>query len=236
MSRFISCYFPTGQWHYGPRIGDREKANYESMLCPQIGAEMLNPVYIKDAYGNPYTQKNVNDWIVCGRRGWNLIVLNLFGSFTVYTLLSGTQLVKRSPSSNQCNWSFSLLFIPFKYYWIVTQCAQMDGCNHWQFDEDTKECFFVKKFDGFQAAGDSKKKTVAAGHRNCPAPANMQTLFNMCPDNNEATYMWRNKKKSEFYNPKVGLGGQSLMFVKPEGNNRYSRLAHNCRPLWLPLE
>ena len=86
MSRFISCYFPTGQWHYGPRIGDREKANYESMLCPQIGAEMLNPVYIKDAYGNPYTQKNVNDWIVCGRRGWNLIVLNLFGSFTHYFL------------------------------------------------------------------------------------------------------------------------------------------------------
>ena len=47
---------------------------------------MLNPVYIKDAYGNPYTQKNVNDWIVCGRRGWNLIVLNLFGSFTHYFL------------------------------------------------------------------------------------------------------------------------------------------------------
>ena len=28
----------------------------------------------------------------------------------------------------------------------------------------------------------------------------------MCPDNNEVTFMWRNKKEGNFYNPKIGLG------------------------------
>ena len=80
---------------------------------------------------------------------------------------------------------------------------------HWQYEErgDAKECRFVKSFDGFKAVGKSRK--VVAGHRNCPGPAAAQTMFNMCPDNNEVTYMWRNTD-DKFYNPDIGLGGQSV--------------------------
>ena len=36
-----------------------------------------------------------------------------------------------------------------------------------------------------------------------PAP----TILNMCPDNNEVTYMWR-KKTDDSYDPNVGPGGK----------------------------
>jgi len=170
-------FYLRGQWHFGPKVGDTKAADYESMLCPQIGAKMLKPDYVKTSNGKDYIEILPKaDWTECGRR---------------------------------CN-------------------HQVVGCEHWEFNQYTRECSYVKKFDGFEEDVNSKN-AVAAGHRNCPWK-NSLTLFNMCPDNNEVTYMWRAKKDTHntFYNPEVGLGAP--VDCKWENNGDFGKYG-SCAPL-----
>ena len=98
---------------------------------------------------------------------------------------------------------------------MATQCSEIQECEHWEWDKDTQVCKFVKTFDGFEperrtSARDKvrKIKKFATGHRWCNPMGPAPTILNMCPDNNEVTYMWRNKD-DDFYNPNIGVGGKS---------------------------
>ena len=97
----------------------------------------------------------------------------------------------------------------YKCYQIATQCSEIQECKHWEWDKNTRLCKFVKTFDGFEPESQRERenKKFATGHRMCNPKGPAPTILNMCPDNNEVTYMWR-KKTDDFYDPNVGPGGK----------------------------
>ena len=61
----------------GPKKGSTKDATHESVMCPQTGFKMIDPVFVtfKDDYGNEVEMNahNIENWIDCASKGCNKI-------------------------------------------------------------------------------------------------------------------------------------------------------------------